>query len=258
MDPLISLTKKVDDIEIYFEIYSSSVSADEFSKIFKDGRFCERTDNVLVMLHGNGEDGSIFKCNVTELCSDDFCILVDSRGHGKTTLGENELTIDLMAEDVSKLCDELNIGKFKLLGFSDGGNIALTYAIRHPERLSHLVVSGANLNPTGLKFLPRFSILKSYIFAKAKRNKSEKDRLKYELLSLMVNHPHISPRLLKNIECKALVIEGEKDLIKPSHTKLIAQMIKNSTHEVIPHASHNVFWENAEYTNKLIKNFIHS
>ena len=256
MEPLISLKRRIDDIEIYFEIYSSKYNAESFGKVFDDGRFIEKNDNVLVMLHGNGEDTRIFKYNVGALCDNTICLLVDSRGHGKTTFGENSLDIDLMSEDVSKLCDELNIGKFKLLGFSDGGNIALTYAIRHPERLSHLVVAGANLNPSGLKFGTKLSILTSYFFAKPKRNKSENDRLKFELLNLMVNYPHISPRVLRNIECKTLVIEGEKDVIKPSHTKLIAQMIKGSRHEIIPDSSHNVFMDNPEYINKLIKEFI--
>lgn len=256
MNPLISLTQKIDDIDIYFEIYSSTVTQEDFSQIFSDGKFINRTDNILVMLHGNGEDSAIFKGNVEAFCHNDFCILVDSRGHGKSTLGENELTIDLMAEDISKLCDELNVGKFKLLGFSDGGNIALTYAIRHPERLSHLIIAGANLNPSGLKFSAKLSIFTSYLFAKPKRNKSYDDKLKFALLNLMVNHPHISLRLLKNIECKTFVIEGEKDLIKRSHTKMIAERIRNSKHEIVPHSGHNVFFENADYTNKIIKEFI--
>ncbi len=256
MKPLTALIKRIDDIEIYFEIYAGGALAQNFDKVFSNGRFVEKTDNVLVMLHGNGEDRSVFYTNVDALCNNDYCILVDSRGHGKTTLGNFELTIDLMSEDISKLCDELNIGNFKLLGFSDGGNVALTYAIRHPERLSHLIVAGANLNPSGLKLATKLSIMFRYLCAKPGRNKSLASKMKFEYLNLMVNHPHISPRMLKNIQCKTLVIEGKRDVIKPAHTRVIAENISGSRHEVIQNSGHNVFWDNFSYTNKLISDFI--
>jgi pimeloyl-ACP methyl ester carboxylesterase len=79
-----------------------------------------------------------------------------------------------MAEDISKLCDLLNIGKFKLVGFSDGGNVAITYAIRHPERLSHLVVAGANISPSGLKMTTRLSIFTKYLLSKPSQNKNKR------------------------------------------------------------------------------------
>ena len=160
-----------------------------------------------------------------------------------------------MAEDISKLCDLLNIGKFKLVGFSDGGNVAITYAIRHPERLSHLVVAGANINPSGLKMTTRLSIFTKYLLSKPSQNKNNEAKRKFMLLNLMVNHPHISPRLLKNIVCKTLVIEGKRDVIKPSHTKLISDLIPNSKHVTIPDSGHNVFCDNAEFTNKTIVDF---
>lgn len=256
MKPLIALTRKIDDIEMYFEIYGSETLEQSFEAVFSDGRFVEKTDNILVMLHGNGEDRSVFYNNVEAFCDKDYCILVDSRAHGKTSFGDTELTIDLMAEDVSKLCDELNVGKFKLLGFSDGGNIALTYAIRHPERLSHLIVSGANLNPSGMKFATKLSIFVKHFLSKPKKNTSVDAKRRYELLNLMTEHPHISPRLLKNIDCKTLVIEGKRDVIKPEHTKLIAQNIKASRHEIIPDSGHNIFCDNPEYTNALVSDFI--
>jgi pimeloyl-ACP methyl ester carboxylesterase len=75
------------------------------------------------------------------------------------------------------------------------------------------------------------------------------------LLNLMVNHPHISPRLLKNIVCKTLVIEGKRDVIKPSHTKLISDFIPNADHVIIPDSGHNVFCDNVAFTNKTIVDF---
>ena len=255
MNPLATHTIKIDDIQMYFEIYAKNDLENKFHEDFVDGKFIKSCDNVVVMLHGNGEDRSIFYNNVEAVCCDNYCILVDSRAHGKSTAGSEELTIDLMSEDISKLCDLLNIGKFMLVGFSDGGNVAITYAIRHPERLSHLVVAGANINPSGLKMTTRLSIFTKYLLSKPSQNKNNEAKRKFMLLNLMVNHPHISPRLLKNIVCKTLVIEGKRDVIKPSHTKLISDLIPNSKHVTIPDSGHNVFCDNVAFTNKTIVDF---
>ena len=261
MEPIAKLTKKIDDIDIYAEIYAKGILAEKFDTIFNDGKFsAEANNNILIMLHGNSEDHTVFAKNVEILCEKNICILPDSRGHGKTSAGTNDFSIDLMAEDLSKLCDELNLGKFKLLGFSDGGNIALTYAIRHPERTACLIAAGANINPQGLKLKAKIPIFAQYVYAyaKLKLNKVKDFSLwhKFQLMSLMVNYPHISPRMLNNIDCPTLIIDGENDLIKLSHTKLIFTSIPNAKHQTVPNSGHNIFNDNAEYTNNVIMKFI--
>lgn len=256
MQPAIQMTKKIDDIEIYFEIYAKGELLECFSNNFTDGQFVRRADNIIVLLHGNGGSLNEFSGNVEAWCEKNYCIAVDSRGHGKTTAGESDYTIDLMAEDLSKLCDEMNIGKFKIIGFSDGGNIALTYAVRHPERLSALVCSGANINPSGLKFLSWIPIYLHYLSAKAAKNNSKDSWLKYQLLSLMINYPHISPRLLKNIDCPALIIDGDRDMIKPAHTQLITDSIPGAVRKTIRNCGHNTFYEKPEVINRMISEFI--
>ena len=102
----------------------------------------------------------------------------------------------------------------------------------------------------------KISILLKYAFARMKKNASADSKRDFELINLMVNHPHISPRMLKNIECKTLILEGERDVIKPSHTKLIAEKITGSQHEIVPKSGHNIFGDNPAFTNTLIENFI--
>ena len=256
MNPIKSLSKNVDDIELYIEIFASDDMNSSFFEEFEDGTFKRPVNNVLVMLHGNGEDGRNFSENIKPLCDGHYVITVDSRGHGKSTRGDQKLTIDLMAEDLSKLCDELNIGKFKLLGFSDGGNVALTYAVRHPERLSALVVAGANINPKGIKGFCRSAMLIKYAFAKFFYKNNPNKRIKFELLDLMVNYPHIAPRLLKNIICPVLVLDAQHDVIRPLHTNLIAKTIPNSKQIRVKKAHHNIFADQTEYVNELIYDFI--
>ena len=256
MAKIYSENKKIDDAVIYFEICASGLLAENFDNVFADGKFTAPADNVIVFLHGNSEDGATFAKTVDDLCEKYYCIVPDTRGHGKSTAGNSEFTIDLLAEDLSKLCDELNLGHFKLIGFSDGANIALTYTVRHPERPSTLIVAGANINPRGLntRFLINTKI--KCFFAKQNMHKNEKAKLKYGLLSLMADHPHINPRLLKNITCPVLVMDAERDLIKKSHTDLIAASIQNPKRVTVPDSTHDVFFSNPDFTISAIKEFL--
>jgi pimeloyl-ACP methyl ester carboxylesterase len=256
MIPVHSFYKAIDDTELYVEIFASGELENSFGSVFKDDAFLDSTDNVFILLHGNGEDGRLFSENIESFCNDSFVITVDSRGHGKSKRGTEPLTIDLMAEDLAKLCDEMNIGNFSLLGFSDGGNIALTYAVRHPERLSKLVLVGANINPGGIKTKFMLFTYFEYYFTKLFCFDADSKKQKLELLVLMLKYPNISPRLLKNIICPALVLDAQNDVIKRKHTKLIADSINSSKHIRISNSGHNIFKDNADEANRIISDFI--
>ena len=256
MVPTYTFYKAVDDIEMYCELFSRKGGEESLGKIFRENRFESFPENLLILLHGNGEDGRIFSNQTEAFCREFTVLTVDSRGQGKTTAGTQPFSIDLLAEDFSKLCDELGIGKFSLLGFSDGANVALTYAVRHPERLCALIAAGANLNPQGLKTSFYLPLLLRYRTAEKKKKKDEISRVRFELLSLMVNYPHISHRLLSNIACPVLVMDGQKDLIRKSHTDSIAQSIPKVCRVTVPDAGHTVFCDNAAFVNRTVLNFL--
>lgn len=252
MTPVQTFYKSIGDISIYCEVFAKgelAVGCDP------EGAFLSGKENCIIFSHGNGEDGRIFSSVIEPLCKDFYCIIMDSRGHGKTDSGSEDFTVDLLAEDISKLADALLLPKFSLCGFSDGGNAAITYAFRHPERLTKLCVVGANLNPQGLTFSAKVPIFSAYMIASSNKNKNQDAWLKYQLLSLMVNYPHISPRMLKNIVCPTLVVDAERDLIKKKHTELIAYSIPSSKRVTVPESSHNIFFSNPEYSAKILKSF---
>lgn len=260
MTPLSTFTKKIDDVELYCELFASYEIESDLRSRFDTNtyRFSEPFDEILVLLHGNGEDGRLFSSVMPNFIENCAVLTVDSRGHGKSTVGNTPFTIDLLAEDLSKLCDELNLGHFSLLGFSDGANVALTYAVRHPERLSHLALFGANLNPEGLKPAFRIRSTLAYFVARRKADRDESHRLSCELLSLMVNHPHISPRVAANIPCPTLVADGERDLIKRKHTDRIAHAIPHRRRVTVPASGHNVFVDNPAYVVVCVNELMHT
>ena len=76
---------------------------------------------------------------------------LDTRGHGKSPRGTAPFSIRQFAEDLLHFLDEQNLPQVDLLGFSDGGNIALTFAAKYPHRIRRLVLNGANFHPSGIK-----------------------------------------------------------------------------------------------------------
>ena len=182
----------------------------------------------LMLLHGNGENISYFEYQIPFFSKNYRVIAIDTRGHGQSPRGNKPFTIEQFAEDLHDFMDEKNIEKAILLGFSDGGNIALEFALKYPERINRMIVDGANLFPSGVRPLYQWLIEIGYRIAKLFSKKSEEASRNAEMLGLMVNNPHIEPTELAKLTMPILVIAGTKDMIKESHTKLIYKSLPNA------------------------------
>lgn len=164
----------------------------------------------LLLLHGNGQDGSYFSHQSAYFARRYTVYAIDTRGHGKTLRGRAPFTIDQFAEDLLDFMDEHDMAQVRILGFK----LASLFAGYDP---------------------------------KAKRNA--------ERLGLMVNHPHIDPAALEDLYVPTLVIVGTKDMIKDSHTVLIANSLPNSKLEVIA-GDHFIAAKNPEAFNKAVEKFL--
>lgn len=179
----------------------------------------------LILLHGNGESCDYFKGQIDEFSKLYHVYAIDTRGHGRTPRGDKPFTIRQFADDLLGFMDEHKIGKAHLLGFSDGGNVAMIFAMRHPDRVNRLILNGANLCAHGVRRIVQLPIEIGYRIARKFAGKSDSARLKAEMLGLMVNDPNVLPDELAGIAAKTLVVAGTNDMIKKSHTKLIADHI---------------------------------
>ena len=182
----------------------------------------------LILLHGNGEDHTYFCHQIEYFSKTRRVIAVDTRGHGQSPRGTAPFTLNRFAEDLLAFMDEHHIEKADILGFSDGGNIALIFALQHQERINKLILNGANLFPKGVKASVQIPVVIGYHLARLSGSK-----VKAELLGLMVKEPKIAPEELRSLTIPTLVIAGDKDMIKTSHTKLIANSITNSQLNII-------------------------
>ena len=187
----------------------------------------------LILLHGNGEDGSYFK-NQIDYFSDKYRVIaLDTRGHGKSPRGTEPFTIEQFSCDLYDFMVRLDISNAVILGFSDGANIAMKFAMRYPDKVRALILNGGNLNPKGVKRTTQIPIEIGYRIARWFSSKSPDARKNAEMLGLMVNEPDIEPNELASIRVPTLVICGSKDMIKESHTKEIAENIPNAKLSII-------------------------
>lgn len=209
----------------------------------------------LILLHGNGEDGGYFTHQMEPFARHFRVIAVDTRGHGKTPRGEAPFTIRQFADDLLAFMDEHAIGKAHILGFSDGGNIAMVFALAHPERVGKLILDGANLDTSGVRRKYQIPIEIGYRIARLFARRSPEARKNAEMLGLMVNDPNVKPEELSKIQNPTLVIAGDRDMIKDAHTRLIAASIPGAELAIL-RGDHFVANKNPEAFNETVLHFL--
>lgn len=208
-----------------------------------------------ILLHGNGEDSSYFE-NQIDYFSDKYRVIaLDTRGHGKSPRGNAPFTIEQFSRDLYDFMIGLEISNAIILGFSDGANIAMKFAIKHPNMVKVLILNGGNLNASGVKRTTQIPIEMGYRIANRFASKSPDAKRNAEMLGLMVNEPNISPAELSKITAPTLVICGKRDMIKESHTKEIAANIPSAKLSIIK-GNHFIANKRAAAFNKEVDAFL--
>ena len=213
--------------------------------------------DAFILLHGNGESSDYFQNQIDVFARRYHVYAIDTRGHGRTPRGEQPFSIRQFSEDLLGFMQEHSIEKAHLLGFSDGGNIAMIFAMQHPDRVGRLILNGANLDAGGVRRRTQIPIEIGYRIARKFAGKSEAARANAEMLGLMVNDPNIRPGELKAIRARTLVIAGTHDMIRKEHTCLIAGSIPDSRLVFIK-GSHFVANRNPGAFNRAVLDFMRS
>ena len=181
----------------------------------------------LLMIHGNSEDHTIFD-EASEILKDHFTVyLLDSRDHGQSDKAK-ELHYDDMADDIVAFLEKKDLKDVVFYGISDGGILGLLVA-QKTDRISRLIISGANLTPSGVKAHLRLLIKVLYFFTKQSK------------LKMMLVEPNITAEELSRIKIKTTIIVGEKDLVSLDENKIIHDSIKDSKLIVLPNEGHTSY-----------------
>lgn len=196
----------------------------------------------LLMIHGNSESHEIFDAAIPQLSRTHRVYAVDSRCHGKSTKTER-IGYDVMASDLIALIHALGLHKPLFYGFSDGGILGLLIAIREPELLGKLIVSGANLNPKGLDLRTRLETLAVALTGN-------------RLFRMMLREPDISLCDLHRIAVPTVVLAGEHDVVRRAHTELIAESIPGAVLEILPGEDHGSYIVHSEKLAKILRKYL--
>lgn len=223
----------------------------------------------LVLLHGNSQTHHAFDRLTPHLARPGRMLVgVDSRGHGRSPRGTGPLSIASMADDVAEVLDRMDLSGAILLGFSDGGNIALDLVTRHPGRVAAVITCGANLSPEGLTpaaldrvRLPHrvaraladgadvvstrvarcaWSRPHGVVTAAGRGTGVHALRRVEERLRLMSDDPCITTEALARVECPVLVLAGERDVIRREHTREIADAVPRGQAAILRGAGHMI------------------
>ena len=214
----------------------------------------------LLFIHGNGGSINNFTKQIPYFSKKYKVIIADSRAQGKSTDPADSLTYEMMADDYAALLDAMKIDSAYVVGWSDGGINGLLLAMRHPEKVKKLAVTGANLRPdtTAVPAEIWNMVTPMYNELKNKSNKSETENSGYKLLRLLVENPHIPLSDLQKIYCPSLIIGGDHDVIKEEHTMEIFKNIPKAFLWILPNSGHSTPVVYADEFNKKVDAFFKS
>jgi pimeloyl-ACP methyl ester carboxylesterase len=236
----------VNDIQMYYATYGDPANP------------------ALVLLHGGLGNADYFVNQIPAFSENYYVIAADSRGHGRTTMSDQQIGYALMASDVLALMDYLKIDTFSLVGWSDGGIIGLDIAINHPERLIKLVAYAANYNPSGLmpdvgtnERFNKYIEMAAGDYALLSPNPDNFETFLNNISNMWATEPNYSQDQMKAIPVPTLFIDGlEEEAISPAHDLEMAALVPNSTLILMSGIGHFAMWDKTEEFNHYVLDYL--
>ncbi len=195
----------------------------------------------LLLLHGNSENKGMFEQYQLEHFASFHTYALDSRGHGQSRSKDKELSIKQISEDVIGFCKAKGISEAAVIGYSDGGNIALFLAKNAPEVFTKVIAISPNtlVSCTTDESLQLFrNMMKPMRFFHMK-----KSLMRFEL---MMHDIGISDEELAGIRTRMAILYAEREMIKEEHIQHIASLIPNTQLTKIGNCSHMSICRSAE------------
>ena len=218
----------------------------------------------VVVLHGGLANSDYLGNQVHALAARHRVIVVDSRGHGRSTRDAQPFGYDLMTDDVVALLDKLKIQKADIVGWSDGAIIGLDMAMRHPDRVGRIFAFGANTQTSGLKDgFDKNPVFAAYMerarqeYARLSPTPDQYDAFQEQVGKMWENQPNWTDAQLRTITSPVLVVDGDRDEgIKREHTEYIARTIPGARLLILPNLSHFAFLQDPVLFNMALLDFL--
>jgi pimeloyl-ACP methyl ester carboxylesterase len=218
----------------------------------------------VIFLHGGLANTDYWGNQVPALAAHHTVILMDSRGHGRSTRDARPYGYDLMADDVVALMDNLKIPKADIVGWSDGAILGIDLAIRHKDRVGKVFAFAANTVTSGVKDgVEKNPTFAAYIeragheYAHLSATPGDYAAFVEQISKMWAEQPNWSDAQLRSIDTPILVVDGDHDeAIKREHTEYIAATIPHSGLLILPNVSHFAFLQDPAQFNFAILHFL--
>jgi len=218
----------------------------------------------VIFLHGGLANSDYWGEQVPAVAAHHTVILMDSRGHGRSTRDARPYGYDLMADDVVALMDALKIPKADIVGWSDGGIIGIDLALRHKDRVGKVFAFAANTRTSGVvEDVEKNSTFAAFIarageeYAALSATPSEYSAFVDQIGKMWFAEPNWTDDQLAAIDTPVLVVDGDHDeAIKRAHTEYIAATIPHAGLLILPNVSHFAFLQDPDQFNFAILHFL--
>jgi pimeloyl-ACP methyl ester carboxylesterase len=210
---------------------------------------------TLILLHGNSESKRIFKDYQLMHFPMFTTLAIDSRGHGESRSTDEAYSIKQYSEDVINFCKLKGIDNAYVIGYSDGGNIALWLAKKAPELFGRIIAISPNYLVSGTTDAALRSINSAYkIFSFLNRIgfNMKKSLMRF---NLMLEDIGITDDEFKSFRTDVKIIYAEHDMIKETHLIQLAELIPNSSLDKINDCNHMTIINNQKAV-EIMKNYL--
>lgn len=200
----------------------------------------------VILLHGGlGHSGNWSHQAAALVASGYRAILIDSRGHGRSTRDGQPYTYQLLASDVLAVMDSLQIDRAALVGWSDGACPALILADQRPERVTGVLSFACNMDPSGtLPFVPTPAIDRCFSrhrqdYAALSATPDAFDAFVEAVGLMQRTEPNYTPADLARIQVPVTIVHSDGDeFIRREHARYLADTIPGATLATLPGVTH--------------------
>jgi len=200
----------------------------------------------VILLHGGLGHSGNWGYQIPALVRSGYrAVLIDSRGHGRSTRDQRPFTYELMASDVLAVMDALHLEKAGLVGWSDGACTALILASNAPARVAGVFFFACNMDPSGTKEIEFTPILKRCIsrhmkdYAQLSATPDQFDEFSDAVGLMQRTQPNYSAADLAQISVPVAIVHSEHDeFIKREHAQYLVRSIPNAEFIYLPGVSH--------------------
>lgn len=235
---------QANDAKIYYEVYGK--------------------EQPVVLLHGGLFGATVEFSDIINMLKNKFQVIaISTRGHGKSELGKEPLTLEQRANDAIAVINAVTKDSVIVIGFIDGGYSAYQLAKMYPSRVKKMVVMGAGELAPGLREF-NFTVKQALQMDKAFIEQQlklmpEPNRLEemFAQVCACYNKLTVGKELLSAIKCPVLIMAGDRDGGNPVERVVsAARFIPNHQISIIPNTGHGCFVENFKATWECIAPFI--